>query len=155
MLAAIKRISKEVPKESATKVLKACLIGKIAYAGFLYLHQQQIRKKLNTIILDAARTIRKKKEDSKNKKCRDTERIKYHPVGGDLSTTNAPRNVKVGKQMDTGFQLYERKNTRFQDELFSSNWDKTEIKRIILKHYGKNMERTWQEHKRRDDFKKN
>ena len=40
ILAAIKRLSPYISVESATKILKSCLIGKAMYGGIFYLNKQ-------------------------------------------------------------------------------------------------------------------
>ena len=60
-LSAIKRLSFRVTKESATQVLSSVLMGRIAYAGFLYLQNKKQRKKIEIVIMKAVRIIAKKK----------------------------------------------------------------------------------------------
>ena len=61
VVSAIKRISKFISIESATKILRSCLINKIVYGGLFYLTKKSIRDDMQKIVMRAVRIIKKKK----------------------------------------------------------------------------------------------
>ena len=80
MLGAIKRLSYKLSKEALTNILKAAMIGKIMYGGILYLHDHQIRKKIQTIVMKGARLILRKKKIDKMKNKDILEKLSILPL---------------------------------------------------------------------------
>ena len=60
VVSAIKRISKFISIESATKILRSCLINKIVYGGLFYLTKKSIRDDMQKIVMRAVRIIKRR-----------------------------------------------------------------------------------------------
>ena len=80
MLGAIKRLSYKLSKEALTSILKASMIGRIMYAGMLYLHDPQIRKKIQTLVMKGARLILRQKKIDKMKNKDILEKLSILPL---------------------------------------------------------------------------
>ena len=77
ILAAIKRLSPYISVESATKILKSCLIGKVMYGGIFYLSKTKLRRQIEIIVMKAVRIITqtKLKDRIRNDNLRDSLKV--------------------------------------------------------------------------------
>ena len=100
LLAPIRRLSEIVPRNTSARILKACMLTQIMYAGFLYLHITTIKSKIQKIVMQAARIILK------------------------IKISDRIRNIEILKQLNiTSIQVLHQRQCLLEMIKWESKWE--------------------------------
>ena len=138
-LSAIRRLSSKASKATATKVLKSVLIGRSAYAGFLYLHNKSQRKRIEIMIMKAVRVVAKKKLSDKIKNSILLKSLNVCPIETIYKRQTILEVCKWSEKWPQVFQKMSEKTRGGQNKSFRPVGIKNKTKKSFLN----NMVKLW------------